>query len=171
MPKSDQGVTHQRYKVIPRTLIFLFRGDQVLLIRGAPSKRLWANRYNGLGGHIERGESVLAAARRELEEEAGIQVNGLQLAGTLMVDASEDTGICLFILQGEYAGGEVLASQEGLPEWIDTGQMEGLPLVEDLRAILPRVMQARIENAPFFARSYYDAQEKLQLVFEDQGRR
>ena len=38
---------------------------EVLLLRGAADKRLWANRYNGLGGHVEAGEDVLSAAKRE----------------------------------------------------------------------------------------------------------
>lgn len=70
MPASDQGVHLPRYKVIPRTLIFLVHGEEILLIRGAPTKRLWANRYNGLGGHVEHGEDPLSAAKRELREEA-----------------------------------------------------------------------------------------------------
>ena len=51
--------------LIPRTLIFLTCRDLVLLLKGAPHKRLWANRYNGIGGHIERGEDVLTAAQRD----------------------------------------------------------------------------------------------------------
>jgi 8-oxo-dGTP diphosphatase len=43
MPKSDQGVQTKRYQIIPRVLIFIFDGDRVLLIKGAPNKRLWAN--------------------------------------------------------------------------------------------------------------------------------
>ena len=72
MPASDQGIRRDRYMLIPRTLIFLRRGESVLLIRGAPNKPLWANKYNGVGGHIERGEDALSAARRELREETGL---------------------------------------------------------------------------------------------------
>jgi len=67
MLQSDQGITNDRYTIIPRTAIFLRRGDLVLLLKGAPTKRLWANKYNGLGGHVESGEDLLSAAKRECE--------------------------------------------------------------------------------------------------------
>ena len=38
MPASDQGNLTERYHLVPRTLIFLTRGRQVLLIKGAPHK-------------------------------------------------------------------------------------------------------------------------------------
>ena len=62
MNVSEQGTVEpagRRYHVIPRTLIFvtsrnpLTGAGEVLLLKGAPDKRLWANRYNGLGGHVE----------------------------------------------------------------------------------------------------------------------
>ena len=60
MPKQDQGIDvslkRQRYAVIPRTLVFITRADCVLLLRGSAQKRIWANKYNGIGGHIERDE-------------------------------------------------------------------------------------------------------------------
>ena len=48
MPKSDQGVTKDRYTVIPRTAICLQRGESYLLLKGAPTKCLWANKYDVL---------------------------------------------------------------------------------------------------------------------------
>ncbi|MCD6518382.1 MAG: NUDIX domain-containing protein, partial [Anaerolineae bacterium] len=65
--------------MIPRALIFVRYGREVLLLRGHSRKARWAGKLNGLGGHVEPGEGILAAAQWEVWEEAGLYLKKLDL--------------------------------------------------------------------------------------------
>lgn len=166
MPASDQGVNLDRYMLIPRTAIFLRRSDSYLLLKGAPSKRLWAGKYNGLGGHVEEGEDVLSAARRELREETGLEAE-LWLCGTVIVDSGQNPGICLYVFSGECRESEPKASVEGAAEWVPFEALAELPVVEDLPVLLGRIHTMERGDDPFSARSYYAEDGSLILRFTE----
>ena len=165
MPVSEQGITPERYTLIPRTLIFLTRGESVLLIKGAPDKRVWANRYNGIGGHIEQGEAVLSAARRELEEETGLETEDLWLCGTIVIDTGKNPGVGIYIFRGDCPQGNPSPSAEGALEWIPFSEVQDQPLVEDLHILLPRVLAMKKTDPPLSALYSYDEENQLEITF------
>lgn len=58
--------------------VILYTKDKVLLGKRAPSTRN-PNQWNFFGGHIDEGESAMAAAIRELKEETGYEIKTSQL--------------------------------------------------------------------------------------------
>ena len=122
-----------RYQVVPRTLIFVFHRDCVLLLRGAETKKNFPGLYNGLGGHVEHGESVLAGAERELFEESGIQGVELELCGLSIDSTHPDVGVEVHIFRGEIDR-EIapIASDEGELEWVPVSELGRLPALSDL---------------------------------------
>ena len=173
MPSSDQGINLDRYLLIPRTLIFLIKEDRILLIKGSSDKRLWAGLYNGLGGHVERGEDILSAAHREISEETGLEVQDLWLCGLITVDTGDNIGVGIYVLRGdlqsrssEYSD-QLPATSEGTLEWVQIDQLHSLPLVEDLPVLLPKVLQAQLSDPPFSALYWYDEEDRLMILFRD----
>ena len=165
MPISDQGVNQSRYMLIPRTLIFLTRGNKVLLIKGGPEKRLWANLYNGIGGHIESDEDVLTAAYREITEETGLAPDDLWLCAIITINTGQNPGIIFFVFQGECSQGEPRSSLEGELEWVNLSEINHLPVVEDLPTLLSRIMDMRKGDKALFALYNYDESGKLVMRF------
>ena len=171
MSAENQGVSislkRERYTFIPRTLCFVFDGDDVLLLKGAPNKGVWADKYNGVGGHVERNEDLYNAVLREMEEETGLKVPNLQLAGIVNIDAGQELGIGMFVFRAGTTTRTLQASAEGELEWLPVSDLADLDLVEDLPVILPRVFKMKAGDPPFFARYHYDEEDHLVIIFHD----
>jgi 8-oxo-dGTP diphosphatase len=168
MPAAAQAPDKKRYQFIPRVLVFLSRGEDVLLIKGAPTKRVWPNLYNGLGGHVERGESIWQAAHREIQEESGLSAQSLWLCATVAINTGDaEAGILMFVFRGE-AEGEMKASDEGGLEWVTPSRLPALEMVEDIPTLLPRIMALQPADAPIWGYYDYDNEGKLKIRFEDE---
>lgn len=156
MANNPQVILKNRYQVVPRTLILVFHGHDVLLQKGAPTKKIWAGYFNGLGGHVERGEDALSAARRELMEEAGLECTDLHLCGTVMIDVEEHNGILLFVMTGNEIKGNSINSEEGSLHWINVNELAQIKVVEDIPEIVKKVLDRKGNQELFHAHYGYD---------------
>lgn len=142
-----------RHRVFMRSLIFIFQDDKVLLMkysgRGAHQTKEKANRkniYNGIGGHVEAGEDIIAHSERESMEEAGIRLKNPKLKGFINVSgfANHGDGVALFIIVSETDDEPLASTLEGELHWAPLAKVhelntfaDVLPILKGLRALRP----------------------------------
>ncbi len=147
MQFSEQGTidTH-RYTIVPCTLVFLIQRDHVLLLRGAATKHLWANRLNGIGGHVEASEDIRESALREFHEETGLELVDARLAALIHIQGQgQAPGVVLNVFVGNQATGKITPSDEGDLEWHLLTNLPTDDLVENLAELLPRIANSKDE--------------------------
>ncbi len=122
------------------TLCFITAGDEVLMLRRKkpPNLGLW----NGVGGHIESGETPFAACCREILEETGYKVALPQFAGILTWDGFETPPAGLYIFTAEVDEKKTgLDCDEGLLAWKKTSWVTSSPqVVSNIHFFLPGVL-------------------------------
>lgn len=157
MPSTPQILVPNRYHVVPRTILFVFHNEKVLLQQGSKDKKINRGLWNGLGGHIERKEDVITAATRELFEEAGIKAAVPDLCGTIMIDVNENEGILLFVFTCDVQSDDFTDSSEGKLNWFLIDQIPKEAIVDDVPHLLSRVMSTRISGKQFHLLYSYDS--------------
>lgn len=164
MSLDGQRVNPGRYTLVPRTLSFLVRGNQVLLMQLGANKAGWSGRYNGLGGHIEQGEDPRTAAVREVREESGLEVADQQLCGVVTVDTQSSPGVGLYVFVGELAREQADPGRDDLV-WLPIDELGNVPLVEDLPILLPAALKAYRGHTTFSACYSYSSSGELRIQF------
>jgi 8-oxo-dGTP diphosphatase len=118
-------------------------GQQVLMVhRNKRPDDLHYGKYNGLGGKLDRGESVSDCMKREVWEESGLTVEALTLRGTIswpgFGKGGEDWFGFIFHID-RWSGTPHAGNHEGTLEWIARDALLDLPLWESDRLFLPMV--------------------------------
>ncbi len=118
------------------------RDARVLLVRAAPYLTV-AGRWFLPGGGVEHGEAPLAALRREVEEETGLNVHDALLVGVLSDTWPVPDGTLLHTVRLLYRvdgwDGTVRSEAQGssdLAEWFGPSDLERLPLARYAREAL-----------------------------------
>jgi 8-oxo-dGTP diphosphatase len=124
------------------TVAFVVAGSRVLLMRHPTTSDRFAGRWNGIGGHVEAGEGIRAAARRELREEAGLDVPDLRLRGVVHETGLLGHAYVIFFFVGEVSETRIVPAPGLELGWHERAQLPALPLVEDLRELLPTLLDS-----------------------------
>lgn len=109
------------------TLCLVHQHPRILL--GMKKRGFGEGRWNGFGGKVEAGESIKAAAHRELKEECGIEADVLERAGVLeFAWEGKPEKLEVHVFRVTSFAGEPAETEEMRPQWfymdeIPFGQM------------------------------------------------
>lgn len=130
----------ERHRAKLTTLMFVRRNRQVLLQQHAAGSR-FSGLWNGVGGHVEAGEDVCRAARREVREEAGIEVREPRLRFVLHERDRSDEATLVFWFVADWLSGALRPEPRRVLRWVPDLEIEKLPLLADIRAVWPRLFE------------------------------
>ena len=157
-------VIRTRYSLVPRTLIFIRKGEHYLLIDKKKKDSYGYGKLNGVGGHIEKGEDPYGSARREIFEETGLKVDHLNLAAILFIDTEESPGIEVFMFGADFVGGELRHSNEGNLVWMKLDEIRSSSQVlEDVPLLIEICNHHKISKKPTILKYVYDENDKLRI--------
>ncbi|HMA96695.1 MAG TPA: 8-oxo-dGTP diphosphatase [Polyangiaceae bacterium] len=154
--------TWGEWKAVDRaTLVFIFRENEVLLIRKL--RGLGAGKINGPGGRIEAGESRTACAQREVEEELCITPLGLEERGELRFQFTDGYSIHAFVFAARAYVGEPTATPEAIPIWTPCDAIPYDEMWADDRYWMPYLLK----GARFRGRFVFDGDRMLAHELHD----
>ena len=119
------------------TLCYVERGDQYLMLHRVVKKNDENHdKWIGICGHVEDGESPDECLRREVREETGCEIVAPRFRGlvTFVSDRWGTEYMCLYTASG--LDGELKECDEGVLEWVDKDRIGSLNLWEGDRIFL-----------------------------------
>jgi 8-oxo-dGTP diphosphatase len=122
------------------TLCFLTHNNHVLLLhrQKPPNQGLW----NGVGGHIETGETPLQSCLRETYEETGIQLKNVYFCGLLTWEGFEISAGGLYLFTASAPTRTTIVCNEGTLAWFDqTWACTSPEVVSNLHIVLPYIFK------------------------------
>lgn len=148
----------------PATLVFVFRGDEILLINKKTG--LGKGKVNGPGGKVDPGESTEACAIRECHEELGITVRDLEYCGQHRFQFVDGYSIHVWVYRTRVFDGLPQATVEADPLWVRQDEIPFDDMWEDDSLWLPML----IRGERFRTRWIFDGDRMLDYQIETEGR-
>lgn len=159
-----------RYTPIVGTLGYILSPDKkkVLLVhRNARHDDDQIGKYNGLGGKMAMTEDVATCMKREILEEAGIEVEKMSLRGTINwtgFGPKNENWLGFVFLIEQFKGIPNEKSPEGDLEWVDIASIDKMPMWAGDRYFLPMVFDK--DPRPFHGYMPYNGELPLEWIFQ-----
>ncbi len=129
------------------TLLFVIRHERILLIR--KKRGLGAGKINGPGGRIDAGETPLACAIREVQEELVVTPQEVSKAGELRFQFLDGLSIHGYVFRAEDCDGDPQETEEAAPIWTSIDAIPYDQMWEDDSIWMPLLLERQYFDGRF----------------------
>ena len=144
--------------MIHTTLCYVTRGDQVLMLHRVKKKNdINHDKWIGIGGKFEDGESPDECLLREAREETGLTLTSWRCRGVVTFLSDQAEGEFMYLFTADDFEGELTDCPEGDLQWVSRAFLDQLPKWEGDQIFLDLLWQ----DAPFFLLKLRYEGEKL----------
>ncbi len=155
-PKTVAEIDWQTWKPIDfGTLCFVIRDGRILLIR--KKRGLGAGKIVGPGGRVEPGETPLACAIREVQEELCVTPTRVVARGEHYFHFLDGYTIRVFAFSADDCDGTPRETDEAIPLWTSLDAIPYPEMWQDNRLWMPLLL----EGVPFSGRYVFDGDSML----------
>ena len=112
-----------------------------------------SEKYIGIGGHMEKGETPEECIRRETLEETGLTLNSLKYRGLLTFVFDNKDELAFLYTSSDFSGDLNTRCDEGELMWVDKEELLDYPIWEGDKIFLKRLNES-IE--PFSLKLVYE---------------
>ena len=136
-------------------------GKYLMMHRIKKENDMSKDKWIGVGGHFEAGESPEDCLIREVKEETGLTLTEWKFRGivSFLSDEWPDEYMCLYTATG--FTGEMISCSEGTLEWVEKSKVSELPIWEGDKIFLDLLWN----DAPFFLlKLRYDGDKLVEAV-------
>lgn len=142
------------------TLLFVRRGDELLLIR--KKRGLGAGKINAPGGRIEPGESAAECAIREVIEELGVTALAVDERGELSFQFVDGLALHVRVFVADRFTGDPVETDEAIPLWTPVHAIPFDEMWADDQVWMP----ALLAGQRFALRAIFDGDAMLDHALE-----
>ena len=144
------------------TLCYITRGRDVLMMHRVKKKNdINKDKWIGIGGKLEEGESPDECILREAREETGLTLTDWRCRGIVTFLNTQCDGEYMYLFTADGFDGQLKECDEGDLQWVSRDFLYSLPMWEGDKIFLDLLWQ----DAPFFLLTLrYDGDKLVEAV-------
>ncbi len=131
----------------------IYQHPQILL--GMKKRDFGQGRWNGFGGKVNEGESLVESVHREMKEECDITINAMELVGVLDFEyLGKDKVMEVNIFKITDFSGEPIETEEMQPQWFNVNNLPFEKMWPDDKYWMPLFLKGKKFTGKFVFEGY-----------------